>query len=110
MPHFGSNSKSGLATDGLVVMGPPWVTSSCWRWRAPPHRDATPWRASSHGGYASTARQPNLAKVERDLDGAALLLVGQHGEGLAPLLEPEGVREHARHVGPAVGRQAQLVG
>ena len=38
--------------------------------------------------------------VERDLDGAGVLLGGERGEGGAPVVERERVREHAGEVDP----------
>src|SRR5207302_8507446 len=49
------------------------------------------------------------AKVEGDLDGAGVALLGERPEGVAPLLEPERVRQHREQVDASVARQVEVV-
>src|SRR6266446_10859366 len=49
------------------------------------------------------------SEVERHLDGATLVLRGERRERVTPMLEPEGVREHAVEVDAAVPREVEVV-
>src|SRR5580692_9909378 len=121
MPHRGSKATSASCTVGLVVIGPPLAPSVGWGQppSAGPSRYSVP-RIRIWGDHSvapgrllpgslrvpgsmraavldRAAPQVGSAEVEGHLDGAALLLCGQGDERLAPLVETEGVRQHAGH-------------
>src|ERR1700744_3189570 len=93
MAHFGLKATSASDGVGMVAILPPLLRSA--RRGAPfsPH-DATPRLEPRQGEAAPRHRADCLlgvswdrsAKVEGDLDGAALLLGRQRDEGVAPFL------------------------
>src|SRR5262245_47067066 len=78
------------------------------RFSRPPPSTARPpllYRPARRGPRARAA----LPEIERDLDRAGAILFRERGQRLAPLVEPEGVREHAREVDAPGGDQVEVV-
>ena len=110
--------------DGLVVMRPPWVASSCSCGRVPPPRDATlcapavqlegPLRLVRADRVPGAGPVPPSARSQRKSNATLMaplfFLISENGEGVPPLVESEGVGEHPGQIDPALFHQLQIVG
>src|SRR3954468_5477417 len=72
-------------------------------------RAAMAWPPASPNVADPRASSAPLSVVKGDLDGAGATLVGDGGDPPLPLLEAEGVSEHAGEVDAAALRQVEVV-
>src|ERR1700722_17917802 len=97
LPHWSSGPLKSSGVRELSVA------------RCPSPTTSTPTSPGSTRICAPIRCSQTSALVEGHLDGAAFALIGDGQEGIAPLLEPEGVSQHGAQINSTADNEVKVV-